>query len=270
MQRIPRFPERSLHSAYRRAGLLLRRFGLNRFLRDKRVRLIRLNGKRYKRLRLPDSYLATTIARNLERFQEHRIFPRVIAVLDRELLLEFVEGAAVPKQIDAPIVDQLARFFSIIYEADRREVKLAETAFARELREDLDFLTDVSVLEPELRVDLEAAIDRISPNAVWVGYDFMDPLPKNFIVATDGRLVAIDVEDLLADQLIGGGIAKVLLRLAPDQREQLLDALAETSSLDLGPALPFIELRFLTRWTKHLFLKGRSRMVEPQHFEAYR
>jgi hypothetical protein len=270
MQRIPRFSERSLYTLSRRADLLLRRFGLNRFVRGKRVRLIRLNGQRYKRLTLPDSYVAQAVAANLDRFREHRIFPRVITVMDQELVLEFVEGTPLPEPITPPIVDQLVRFFSILYDEDRRAVKLAETAFERELRDDLDFLANVSVLSHPARADLHASVDRIAPNEVWVGYDFMDALRKNFVLTDDGRFVAIDVEDLLADQLIGGGMTKAVVRMATNQRERLLDGLAARTGLDLRPAMPFIELHFLARWTKQVFLKGSAKLISPELFDPYR
>ena len=61
MLRIPRFAQRSLHSLSRRAGVAWRRHGLNRFVRNKTVRLIDLNGRRYKRVTLPDSFVASSV-----------------------------------------------------------------------------------------------------------------------------------------------------------------------------------------------------------------
>ena len=98
----------------------------------------------------------------------------------------------------------------------------------------------------------------------------MDPLPKNFILTDDDRLVAIDVEDLRPAQLIGGGIAKSALRALPVHREQLLDGLASRANLDLRPAMPFIELHFLARWTKRAFLKGSEKLIDASLFESHR
>jgi hypothetical protein len=82
--------------------------------------------------------------------------------------------------------------------------------------------------------------------------------------------VAIDVEDLLADQLIGGGMTKAVVRMATNQRERLLDGLAARTGLDLRPAMPFIELHFLASWTKQVFLKGSAKLISPELFDPYR
>jgi len=205
MQRIPRFSQRSLYTIYRRAGVLLRRFVFNRFLRVKNARVIQMGGRPYKRVTLPDSHVASVVARNLLPFRDSGVFPRLIAVEDNELLLEFVAGTKLPVPLDTSFVDRFIGFFSVIYNMDRERVKLSETDFERELQEDLDFLVDVSILSPRVRRDLDVYLERITPNEVWVGYDFMDPLPKNFVLTDEDRLVAIDVEDLCPGQLIGGG-----------------------------------------------------------------
>jgi len=270
MQRIPRFSQRSLYTLYRRAGVVLRRFVFNRFVRAKHARVVELGGRPYKRITLPDSYVASKVARNLSRFRDMGIFPRLIAVEDNELVLEFVAGTHLSEPVDPSFVDRFVGFFSVVYNVDRRRAKLSETDFEREVRENLDFLVDVSLLSADVRRDLETALDRVTPNEVWVGYDFMDPLPKNFIWTPDERLVAIDVEDLHSDRLVGCGLAKAVLRALPAHREQLLDGLAARASCELRPAMRFIELHFLAQWTKSAFLKGSEKLIDVSLFEPYR
>ncbi len=270
MQRIPRFSQRSLYTLYRRAGVLLRRFVFNRFVRVKHARVVQLGGHPYKRISLPDSHVASAVARNLLPFRDSGLFPTLIAMEDNELLLEFVAGEELPEPIDGSCVDRFIGFFSVIYNVDRRRVKLSETDFERELRENLDFLVDVSILSTELRRELTASLNRITPNEVWVGYDFLDPLPKNFILSEHDRLVAIDVEDLYPNRLIGGGIAKSILRAFPAERERILDGLASHANLELRPEMPFIELHFLAHWTKRAFLKGSEKLIDASLFESHR
>jgi hypothetical protein len=270
MQRIPRFSQRSLDTLYRRAGLLLRRFVLNRFVRAKHTRVVRLGGRPYKRVTLPDSHVASAVARNLMPFRDSGVFPRLIAIEDNELVLEFVAGTELTEPIDRALVDRFVGFFSVIYSVDRKRVKLSETDFERELRENLDFLQDVSILSRQLRRDLAASQERITPNEVWVGYDYLDPLLKNFILTNDDRLVAVDVEDLCPDRLIGGGVAKSVLRAFPADREQLLDGLASRANLELRPEMPFIELHFLAQWTQCAFLKGSEKLIDASLFESHR
>lgn len=269
MERIPRFSQRSLYTLYRRAGVLLRRFAFNRFVRAKNARVVRMGGRPYKRVTLPDSYVASVVAHNLLPFRDSGLFPRLIAVEDNELLLEFVAGTTLPESLDASFIERYVGFFSVLYNMDRERVKLSETDFERELKEDLDFLVDVSILSPRVRRDLEVHLERITPNEVWVGYDFLDPLPKNFVLTDDDRLVAIDVEDLRPGQLIGSGIAKSVIRALPAHRERLLDGLALRSDLDLRPEMPFIELHFLAHWTKRAFLKGSQKLIDASLFETH-
>lgn len=270
MARIGRFNQRSLYSLGRRVGVALRRGWLNRFVRAKRVQLVELNGKPFKRITLADAWVAWRIARNLEVFRHFEIFPRLVAEVDNELLLEFVEGRALGSEADASLVERLARFFGTIYSVDRRRVKTEETDFSDEVQRDLAFLRDVAVLERDAWKDLSASASASVPPEVWVGYDYLDPLPKNFVVVPGGRLVAIDVEEIAADQLLGGGLAKILFRWSDVGRDDLLGALEAVAPLDLAPAMPFVELRFLAAWTKRAFLKGRAKLVDPKRFEPYR
>jgi hypothetical protein len=270
MSRIPRFQQRSLYGLYRRAGVLLRRFALNRFVRNKTARLIELGGHRYKRITLPDSYVAARVAANLARFREFDVFPRLVAVQDRELLLEFVEGRAVDGVLTDALVGRIARFFGTVYGIDRERVKLADSGFRETLRDDLDFLRDVGVIDAALRADLDAAVERLAPTDVWVGMDYLDPLLKNFLQTREGRFVAIDVEEIREGQLLGCGVAKVLLQASAAQRAKLLEGIEAACSVDLAGGMPFVELFFLARWTKLAFLKGRYKIVEGARFERFR
>jgi len=56
------------------------------------LRFVTINGHRFKRLILHDSYLAAGIERNLEAFGESAYFPRLVARHENEIWVEFVEG----------------------------------------------------------------------------------------------------------------------------------------------------------------------------------
>ena len=53
-----------------------------------------VNGHRFKRLILCDSYLAHEIERYLEIFIESGYFPLLVARYEREIWLEYVEGTS--------------------------------------------------------------------------------------------------------------------------------------------------------------------------------
>lgn len=270
MTRIPRFSQHSLHSLGRRIGAAFRRTVQNRFVRDKRVQWIDMNGRRYKRLTLPGASLAEEITANLATFRHARVFPALVATVDAELVLEFVDGRSPEGPFDATLADRLAEFFATLYGVDAFRVRTADTAFPDDLQRDLAFLRDVGVLDSAAHRDLAAAADTLAPAEVWVGWDYLDPLPKNFVVTHEGRLVAVDVEDLRSHQLLGSGLAKACLRSIGFPRERLVTAVSRACGLDLAAVMPFVELHFLAGWTKLAYLKGRSVLVDPALFEPYR
>lgn len=270
VRRLPRFRQSSLHSLGRRVGVTLRRLLLGRFVPQKQVRLIQIGGARCKRLTLPDTWTATQMARSLERFRTHPVFPALIAQSANELLLEFVEGRPIANPLDEAGCDQLADFFAVLYAQDRHAVDPRSAGFVAALDQDLAFLGRVGVLEAAALPELGRASERLVPAQVYVGHDYLDPIARNFVVTPAGRLVAIDIEDLLPNQLLGSGVAKAVLRTPGAQRERLLAGIRRTAGLDLAPVMPFVELAFLAGWTKRALLKGRARLVRPELFEPFR
>jgi hypothetical protein len=270
VRRLPRFRQRSLHTLGRRVGMTLRRHLFGRFVPEKQVRLIQIGGARCKRLTLPDTWTATQMARSLERFRAHPVFPALLAQSANELLLEFVEGRPIAEPLDDATCDQLAEFFAVLYAQDRHAIEPRGAGFVAALQQDLAFLGRVGVLEPAALPELARAAEALVPAQVYVGHDYLDPIARNFVVTPAGRLVAIDVEDLLPNQLLGSGVAKAVLRTPGAQRERLLAGIRRTAGLDLAPVMPFVELAFLAGWTKRALLKGRARLVRPELFEPFR
>jgi hypothetical protein len=270
VRRIPRFRQTSLHSLGRRLGVALRRRLLGRFLPAKRVRRLEIGGARFKRVTLPDAWSAAELARRLERFRSHAVFPAVIAQVGNELLLDFVEGRPIADPLDAAGCDQLAGFFAVLYAHDRHAVETRASGFADALERDLDFLARTGVLTGVAQRELARAAEALAPAQLHVGFDYLDPIPRNFLHTPGGALVAVDVEELFADQLLGSGVAKAVLRTPGASRERLLAGIRRAAGLDLAPALPFVELAFLAGWTKRALLKGRAKLVRPELFDPYR
>jgi hypothetical protein len=270
MRRIPRFRQRSLHSFARRLGAALRRRWLGRFVPEKRVRLVEIQGVRFKRLTLPDAWSAEQIAACLDQFRAHRVFPSLVARSGRELLLEFVEGEPLPDPLDAAACDRLAAFFAVLYAHGRHAVETRESGHVEALLRCLAFLAHVGVLADAAHRDLARAAEAIAPPQVYVGHDYLDPIPRNFVVTARGELVAVDVEELLPDQLLGSGVAKAALRTPGASRERLLGGIRRAAGLDLAPVMPFVELAFLASWTQRALLKGRAALVRPELFEPFR
>ena len=117
---------------------------------------------------------------------------------------------------------------------------------------------------------MESALP-LAPDQVWVGFDYTDPVLKNFVAAADdGRICAIDVESLEADQLIGFGVAKALLRWMEPDRDVFLAHLAATRCPNFQPHFDFVELSFLAWYTKLMVLEEKWTRIELSHFDRFR
>lgn len=249
----PRLSQRSLDPPLRRLRLwLLGRFG-HRFVHAHRVSRVRIGGRSFKRIRFGDAWLAERAARGLEHFAGSGQVPELEARFDEQLLVEFVEGVPLAR-FDAGVADELARFHARIHAGGTR--REPATAVVARAERDLAFLVDAGVLPTPRARELSATLARLAPSLAWFGWDYSDAVPKNFVRGADGRLVAVDVEALRPDALVGTGIAKSFARCDDGFRQAFLAALPDHTSLDLAPDLPFVELCFQLGWLKNRCLKG--------------
>jgi hypothetical protein len=221
-----------------------------------------LHGHRFKRLVLGDAWQAERIERELERFEGESGFPPLVHRHENELLLRYVDGrpfdAADPADREA-----LARFYAMLYRKNPRRAAATELPFTARLDRDLRFLADAGVLDQSDRPALKARAASLQPEQVWIGFDYVDPVAKNF-VRTDTGMVAVDVESLVSDEALGTGIAKARVHwLADTETRAFLNAIMAAGGPDLGAQLPWVELCFLAGWTKRKVLQGKHRFVQP-------
>lgn len=259
------FRQRSLHPLSRRLRDALR---LGRGARRQRVYAVEVGGRRYKRVVLADAHQAAVIASRLRHFGPEGIYPALILERERELWLEFVEGVPLAAP-SSQAVTGLARVLAVLQRREPRLVPLAHTPWLHALQVDLRFLGDVGVLSDASARRLSARAERIAPALVWLGYDCSDAIAKNFVRTPQGRVRAVDVESLGADQLIGWGPAKACLRWLAGERETLLAALRAEGAPDFQGYFEFVELAFLAFWTKSCLLEGKRRFVAPAAFERF-
>ena len=95
--------------------VLSRLFG-TRLQKAKGIHFVTVNGHRFKRLILCDSYLACELERNLENFTQSGYFPPIVARYEHEIWLEFVEGVTIPS-VDEAFVRNIAEFYATVYGA---------------------------------------------------------------------------------------------------------------------------------------------------------
>ena len=186
---------------------------------------------------------------------------RRAALVARTLLLTALVFALAGFRLVLP-VDRLATVFVVdLSDSVGNDGREAALAFLRETR----------VIGNEAWCDLSATAQRIAPATVAVGFEYTDPVLKNFVRPdAGGPLCAVDVECLVENRPLGLGIAKASVYwLAPPQRERLL-ASFDASLPQLRAQLPYVELCFLARWTKTKFLTGKRKHAHGQRFEAFR
>jgi hypothetical protein len=229
------------------------------FDKRQRVYAVDIAGARLKHLVLPDACVAGEIARNLEDLAPLAIFPRLVARYRNELWMEFVEGA--PLNGPAPL-EELARLFAALYKLDARRVTRMERGYDGEAARDVALLGELGVIGRDVAQRLVAFAARSAPDNAWVGYDYNDPRPQNFLRGANGALRALDVESIRRDVLIGTGVARAALRWPGLDRTRLLARLAELGAPDFGSYLDFLELAFVAAWTKRCVLQRKTRLID--------
>src|SRR6056297_2140023 len=140
--------QKNAHSALRRLYFsLVRRFS-GVFAKRQSVYFVEINGTRFKRVVMGDSYEARLVERALEAAPPQARFPQLIQRHENELLLSFAEG----RRFDPSSASDraaLAAFFGALYSADRRGE--STRTLWRALEIDLEFLVTAGLVEPALR-----------------------------------------------------------------------------------------------------------------------
>lgn len=248
---------------------LSRLFG-SRLQKAKGIHFVTVNGHRFKRLLLCDSYLASEIERYLENFTQSGYFPPVVARYEHEIWLEFVEGISI-KSVDEQFVVKIAEFFATVYGTYPALLDVKKTPFPDRLLQDLRFLHQIGVLTQAAYLDIQAVVPTLIPEQVWVGYDYTDPVLKNFILRPEtGRICVVDVDGLAENQLLGTGVAKACVRWLGPYRSLFFSSLANHGAPDFQKYFNFVELCFLAKWMKRAFLEHDWKVIQPTLFERFR
>jgi hypothetical protein len=260
--------QRRLEPMRQRLRRLLARLLRRGPVKRQRVYLVTLGERRLKRIVFSDSHKASEVARNLEALRGSELVPDLVAHYGEEVWVEFLEGepvgAARPE-----IVDEMARIFASLYTRDARLVQGPESGVEERLARDLDFLREVGLFDAPAHLRLREFAQKAAPAAVWVGWDYTDPLPMNLLRTPRGELRIIDVESVVRERLIGIGVAKALARWLGADRQRLLARLEERGVPPFTAYLPFVELHFLASWTKRSLLHGKKRLVDPARFRPF-
>ena len=248
---------------------LSRLFG-TRLQKDKSLHVVTVNGHRFKRLILCDSYLADEIERLLDSFLDSGYFQPLVARYEHEIWLEYVEGEAI-RSVDEPLVLKIAEFYATVYGNNPVLLDSNQSPFSDRLLQDLRFLSQIGVLPPASYLDLQAAVPDLTPKQVWVGYEYTDPVLKNFLMRPEnGRICVVDVDGLAGNQLLGIGVAKACVRWLGPYQSLFFSSLANHGAPDFQAYFNFVELCFLAKWTKRAFLEQDWKVIDSTKFERFR
>ena len=249
--------------------LLSRLYG-TRLQKDKSLHYVTINGQRFKRIILCDSYLAAQLERALEQFSDSGYFPQVITRYERELWVEFVDGERT-HTVDEGFVEKVADFYANLYSNQPRSVNALESGFPQRLNRDLHFLRQIGLLDERSSQDLDAAAKTLTPETLWLGFDYTDPVLKNFVVRPqDQSICAIDVDGLSGDQLIGMGVMKACARWLQPFEGPFFERVARQRVPDFRAYLPFVKLCFVAKWTKQFFFERKWKAMDPSLFDEFR
>ena len=241
------------------------RFDLDRKLWRPRVRFETIGGERLKRVRFFSAEAAATQERRFARFGPTPHFPTVVGRFGPEMLVEFVHGP-VAKRGDRQVVEEVADFYAALYSRDPWQSSAMPSELLQRLEQDLGLLRDGGVLQPAEAKQLLRLGETRAPAQLWVGFDYSDPVPKNFVRRPGKPLCAVDIESLRCDRPLGFGVAKACARWLEPFRTELLDRMAAQDAPDFQAYFPFIELCFLVQWTGNNVRKKAWRPVARERF----
>ncbi len=248
---------------------LSRLFG-TRLQKAKGIHFVTVNGQRYKRLILCDSFLASEIEQQLEVFCESDYFPPLVARYEREIWLEYVDGSPI-RSVDEIVVLKIAEFYATVYGKNPVLVNAIDSPFIARLFQDLRFLSQIGVITLDVYRDLQAAVPDLIPEQLWVGHEYTDPVLKNFIQRTDnGQICIVDVDGLAVDQLLGTGVAKACVRWLGPYQSSFFASLVQQGAPDIQPYFNFVQLSFLAKWMKRAFLEQDWKVIDSTLFERFR
>lgn len=267
---LGRIGHRSAHSLARRSLYALRNWLLGGVGKGQAVYFVDYRGQRYKRIVFGDSRQAELVATALSAVAAADAFPRLVLWHEREIWVEFVAGRKIDVA-DPGDIASLAAFFARLYQD--APISGAARDLDRRLQIDLWFLERAGVLSTAEVQALKVTAQRLLPEQVLFGFDYTDPVAKNFIVADGGAagggLKAIDVESLQMHQPLGTGIAKAALHWPDFDASAFVDQVVVAGAPDFTPQYAYVELCLLAGWTKRKLLTGKRRYVQPLRFDKF-
>jgi hypothetical protein len=259
--------EINAHSLRQRTLRRLRRHMGAAGVKTHEVHFVRVAGDLLKRIRFETEGEAAGVEGSLLALGRSARLPAIVRRDGRELWLEYVDGPSLdPKKHDG--LSLLPGFYASLYGAAVRRCPVDASPYPARLKDDLLWLESSRTLPASATASLARLAATLEPREILLGVDFVDPVPKNFVIRS-GLLVGIDVEALKPDTLLGTGPAKARLRWLDATGEALTRRLHEAGTPDLSPQFDYAELCFRCSYARQKVLQRKAHLAPPSIFDLY-
>jgi hypothetical protein len=231
------------------------------------VHFVRVDGTLLKRIRFETEDEAVGVESSLLSLGQSAHVPAIVRRDGRELWLEYIDGPPLdPRKHDG--LPLLLGFYSSLYAGAGRSCSVDASPYPARLKDDLLWLESSGMLPASATASLARRAAAVEPRQVLLGVDFIDPVPKNFVIRGE-RLFGIDVEALKPDTLLGTGPAKALLRWLDSTSDEMTSRLHLGGSPDLAAQFDYAELCFRCSYARQKVLQRKAHLAPPSMFDRY-
>ena len=258
-------PKRKEVAAYSLLRRIYNKLHIERATLPKRMDLsfVTLNDQTYKRIKFIDNQTPRHFRDILNKLAPKNHFPAVFHHYENELWVKYVEGDLLNvDNMNEMVCKQFAQFYTDLYKENA--ILVDSRPYTDEIKNNLEFLKQMKVITFEEHQKLCLLLTSITPSQIWQGLDYTDALAKNFLIASDDKkLIAIDIESIQTDTLLGCGLAKAFARWMPESNfDQIMKYIQSQDVPMFYKHMDFTHLYFRTKWLKTLLLRNKIKRLK--------
>jgi hypothetical protein len=262
-----RLRETNAHPLRQRLLRTLRRLKGAAGVKTHEVHFVRVDGTLLKRIRFEKDGDAVAVESALVDFGSSAGLPAVVRRDGRELWLEYVEGPGLdPGRHDGALL--VTEFYATLYAGAVQTLRVDASPYPERLKDDLRWLVSSRVIAASAASAIARRAAAVEPRQVLLGFDFIDPVPKNFVIRGK-RLVGVDVEAFRPNTLLGTGPAKALFRWLDMSGDEMTRRLRDCGTPDLSSQFEYAELCFRCSYARQKHLQRKAHLAPPSIFDPY-